>query len=63
MCADDKLDKEMMQEARPRHRNKAGNAAVRQETPELAANRERLDLRELRGSNLIDEDYNYKALR
>ena len=57
------LDQDLVHEAQRLSRIKTKRALVHQALLEFVANRKRLDLRELRGSNLIDEDYDYKTLR
>ena len=57
------LDQKLVQEAQRLSRIKTKRALIHQALLEFVASRKRLDLRELRGSYLIDEDYDYKALR
>ena len=57
------LDQNLVQEAQQLSRIKTKRALVHQALLEFVANRKRLDLRELEGSNLLDPDYDHKALR
>ncbi len=57
------LDQELVREAQQLSQIKTKKALVHQALLEFVSNRKRLDLRELRGSNLIDEDYDHKAMR
>ena len=57
------LDQSLVQEAQQLSRIKTKRALVHQALLEFVANRKRLDLRELEGSNLLDPEYDYKALR
>ncbi len=57
------LDQKLVLEAQRLSRIKTKKALVHQALLEFVSNRKRLDLRELKGSNLIDEDYDHKALR
>lgn len=57
------LDQKLVREAQQLSRIKTKKALVHQALLEFVSNRKRLDLRELRGSNLIDEDYDHKAMR
>lgn len=57
------LDQNLVREAQRLSRIKTKRALVHQALLEFVSNRKRLDLRELEGSYLIDEDYDYKALR
>ncbi len=57
------LDQKLVREAQRLSRIKTKRALVHQALLEFVSNRKRLDLRELEGSYLIDEDYDYKALR
>lgn len=57
------LDQDLVREAQRLSRIKTKRALVHQALLEFVSNRKRLDLRELEGSYLIDEDYDYKALR
>ena len=57
------LDQNLVQEAQQLSRIKTKRALVHQALLEFVANRKRLDLRELEGSNLLDADYDHKALR
>ncbi len=56
---DDKLVREAMKLTSARTKREVVNLALR----ELVASRRRPDLRELFGSNLIAEDYDYKKAR
>ncbi len=57
------LDQGLVQEAQQLSRIKTKRALVHQALLEFVANRKRLDLRKLEGSNLLDPDYDHKALR
>ncbi len=57
------LDQKLVREAQRLSRIKTKKALVHQALLEFVANRKRLDLRDLKGSYLIDEGYDYKALR
>lgn len=57
------LDRELVREAQQLSRIKTKRALVHQALLEFVANRKRLDLRELEGSNLLDPDYDHKELR
>lgn len=57
------LDQKLVWEAQRLSQIKTKKALVHQALLEFVSNRKRLDLRELRGSNLIDEDYDHKAMR
>ena len=57
------LDRKLVLEAQRLSRIKTKKALVHQALLEFVANRKRLDLRDLKGSYLIDEDYDYKSLR
>ncbi|MCZ0944376.1 MAG: type II toxin-antitoxin system VapB family antitoxin [Gammaproteobacteria bacterium] len=57
------LDQSLVQEAQQLSRIKTKKALVHQALLEFVANRKRLDLRELEGSNLLDPKYDHKALR
>ncbi len=57
------LDQTLVREAQRLSRIKTKKALVHQALLEFVANRKRLDLRDLKGSCLIDEGYDYKALR
>ena len=57
------LDQKLVREAPRLSRSKTKRALVHPALLEFVASRKRLDIRELKGSNLIDEDYDYKALR
>ena len=57
------LDQSLVQEAQRLSRINTKRALVHQALLEFVANRKRLDLRELEGSNLLDPDYDHKALR
>ncbi len=57
------LDQKLVREAQRLSRIKTKKALVHQALLEFVANRKRLDLRDLKGSYLIDEDYDYKVLR
>ncbi len=57
------LDQKLVREAQRLSRIKTKRALVHQALLEFVSNRKRLDLRELEGSYLIDEDYDHKALR
>ena len=57
------LDQDLVQEAQQLSQIKTKRALVHQALLEFVANRKRLDLRELEGSNLLDLEYDHKALR
>ncbi len=57
------LDQDLVQEAQQLSRIKTKRALVHQALLEFVANRKRLDLRELEGSNLLDMEYDHKVLR
>ena len=57
------LDAELIREALELSRIKTKRAVVHRALVEFVANRKRRDLRELRRSDLIDPDYDYKAAR
>lgn len=57
------LDDELVREAMALSQVKTKRDLVDQALREFVAFRKRLDVRELRGSGLIDEAYDYKALR
>lgn len=57
------LDPDLIREALRLSRIKTRKALVHQALVEFVANRKRLDLREIKGTNLLDSDYDYKALR
>ncbi|MXX05693.1 MAG: type II toxin-antitoxin system VapB family antitoxin [Gammaproteobacteria bacterium] len=57
------IDQDLVKEAQQLSKIKTKKALVHQALLEFVSNRKRLDLRELEGSNLIDDDYDYKAMR
>lgn len=57
------LDQKLVREAQRLSRIKTKKALVHQALLEFVANRKRLDLRDLKGSYLIDEGYDHKVLR
>lgn len=57
------LDQALVLEAQQLSQIKTKRALVHQALLEFVANRKRLDLRELEGSNLLDPEYDHKALR
>ena len=57
------LDQGLVQEAQQLSQIKTKRALVHQALLEFVANRKRLDLRELEGSNLLDMEYDHKVLR
>lgn len=57
------LDQHLVQEAQELSQIKTKRALVHQALLEFVANRRRLDLRDLEGSNLLDLEYDHKALR
>ena len=57
------LDRNLVREAQRLSRIKTKRALVHQALVEFVANRKRLDLRDLKGSHLIDGEYDYKASR
>ena len=57
------IDQDLVREAQQLSKIKTKKALVHQALLEFVSNRKRLDLRELEGSNLIDDDYDYKAMR
>lgn len=57
------LDSDLVREAQELSRIRTKRALVHQALVEFVANRKRLNLREIGGSNLLDPDYDYKALR
>ena len=57
------LDPDLVREAQQLSRIKTKRALIHQALLEFVANRKRLDLRELEGSDLLDPDYDYKGLR
>ena len=57
------LDQDLVQEAQQLSQIKTKRALVHQALLEFVANRKRLDLRELEGSNLLDMEYDHKVLR
>lgn len=57
------LDEDLVREARQLSRIKTKKALVHQALLEFVAHRKRLDLRELEGADLLDPDYDHKALR
>ena len=56
---DDKLVEEAMKLGRVKSKREVVDAALR----EFVAHRKRLDLRDLKGSALLRDDYDYKKLR
>lgn len=57
------LDSDLVREAQELSRIRTKRALVHQALVEFVANRKRLNLREIEGSNLLDPDYDYKTLR
>ena len=57
------LDDELVREAMALSQLKTKRDLVDQALREFVAFRKRLNIRDLRGSGLIDETYDYKALR
>ena len=57
------LDPDLVREAQQLSRIKTKRALIHQALLEFVANRNRLDLRELEGSDLLDPDYDHKVLR
>jgi Arc/MetJ family transcription regulator len=57
------LDEELVQEALALSRLKTKRALVEQALREFVAFRKRLDLRELKGTGGMREDYDHKRLR
>ena len=57
------LDAELIREALELSRIKTKRAVVHRALEEIVANRKHHDLRELRGSDLIDPHYDHKAAR
>ena len=57
------LDPDLIREAQELSRIKTKRALIHQALLEFVEHRKRLDLRELEGSNLLDPDYDHKALR
>jgi Arc/MetJ family transcription regulator len=57
------LDDELVREAMALSQLKTKRDLVDQALREFVAFRKRLNIRDLRGSGLIDESYDYKALR
>ena len=57
------LDQDLVREAQQLSRIKTKRALIHQALVEFVAHRKRFDLRELEGSNLLDPDYDHKALR
>ena len=57
------LDPDLVNEAQRLSGIKTKRALIHQALLEFVANRKRLDLRELEGSELLDPDYDHKALR
>ena len=57
------LDQDLVREAQQLSRIKTKRALIHQALLEFVAHRKRLDLRDLEGSNLLDPDYDHKALR
>ena len=57
------LDAELVREAQELSQIKTKRALIHQALEEFVAHRKRLDLRELEGSDLLDPDYDHKALR
>ena len=57
------LDQDLVEEVQRLSRIKTKKALVHQALLEFVANRKRLDPRELEGSNLLDPEYDHKALR
>ncbi len=57
------IDQDLVKEAQQLSKINTKKALVHQALLEFVSNRKRLDLRELEGSNLIDDDYDYKAMR
>ena len=57
------LDQDLVREAQQLSRIKTKRAVVHQALVEFVANRKRLDVRDLKGSGLLDPDYDHKAFR
>ena len=57
------LDPDLVREAQELSRIKTKRALVHQALVEFVAHRKRLNLTDLKGANLLDPDYDYKALR
>ena len=57
------LDSDLVGEAQRLGGIKTKRALVHQALLEFVAHRKRLDLRELEGADLLDPDYDHKALR
>ena len=57
------LDPELVREAQQLGGVKTKRAVVHEALLEYVAHRKRLDLRELEGTDLLDPDYDHKALR
>lgn len=57
------LDPELVREAQELGGIKTKRAVVHEALLEYVAHRKRLDLRELEGTDLLDPDYDHKALR
>jgi len=57
------IDQKLLNQAKLRSGIKATDAVVQQALLEFIDSRKPPDLRELRGSNLLDEQYDHKAAR
>ncbi len=57
------IDQDLLQEAQRLSGIKTKDVLVHRALLEFVANRKRLDPRELEGSNLLDPEYDHKALR
>lgn len=57
------LDPDLVREAQQLGGIKTKRALVHQALVEFVAHRKRLDLRELEGADLLDPEYDHKALR
>ena len=57
------LDDDLLREAQALSGISTKRAVVHQALREFVAHRKRLDLRDLEGSDLLDPDYDHKALR
>ena len=57
------LDDDLVREAQALSGISTKRAVVHQALREFVANRKRLDLRDLEGSDLLDPDYDHKAPR
>ena len=57
------LDADLVREALELSGIKTKRALIHEALLEFVAHRKRLDLRDLEGSDVLDPDYDYKALR